>query len=413
MRFLGVHIMKKMSCLRQLLTVFALVYALQNTTVYAQAVGEPEFSSSGIVSSLSGQTGKLAPGSLITIKGTNLSGTGLTCQAPTDKQLPLELCGTVVSTDEIFDNDANNAFRLFSVSPEEIKLQVSYSTPARRQDLCVLHGKLAEAGDDDMEFCEEVVVKKQAPVIATTGTGAAGTSNFAVAFHKDGKAITTEAPALIGERFLLTATGLGASRPATADGSPAVANAKISKKPKAYLYAPDGKKVKVTVVDSEKLEKSVGLDNLELTVPRVPGVASDKVTNYQLQIYIGLRDNSNKAPFPIIGREVSGTLTPTPTPTNTPTRTPTVTPTGTLTPTPTVTPTGTLTPTPTVTPSTGAGRCIVPSARSFYFPKPLLQYLVYNPATELCLLEEIATGLETACPATSKIFCCGGICWIK
>lgn len=254
-----------------------------------------------ITSTLSGQAYKLAPGALITIKGENLSGSGTECTAPSNGALPTELCNTAVSTNRLFGD--KKYFRIFSVTPKEIKLQVPYKTLPGRHSLCVLHGSLSDFAGKDINAveprdCVRIKVSPQSPALAVD-------DGIVRATHEDGSAVNEASPASIGEKITIVASGLGKSNPATEDGVPALVGATV-RKPIARLGSNASKKKQeqVKVLRAEKRAGETGLDEIDIVVPRLTNLTADRVFKFSLQLRSG-NLASNKGSLPIVGSKPS------------------------------------------------------------------------------------------------------------
>jgi uncharacterized protein (TIGR03437 family) len=148
----------------------------------------------GIVNSAGFRPGSVAPGSLVSLFGTNLA---KTTSWASSFPLPTELGGTIV----LF-----NGIRapLLYVSPTQINLQV----PAE------LTGRTATA---TVMFTDGLA---GAAMPLSLASAAPGVFPGAVV-HADGKPLSATAPARIGETLLIFGTGIGAVRPVVNSGAPA------------------------------------------------------------------------------------------------------------------------------------------------------------------------------------------------
>ena len=148
----------------------------------------------GIANSAGFRPGSVAPGSLVSLFGTNLAKTTVWAGS---FPLPTELGGTIVLCNGI-------RAPLLYVSPTQINLQV----PAE------LTGRTATA----TVMSTDGLAGAAMPL--SLASAAPGVFPGAVV-HADGKPLSATAPARIGETLLIFGTGIGAVRPVVNSGAPA------------------------------------------------------------------------------------------------------------------------------------------------------------------------------------------------
>jgi uncharacterized protein (TIGR03437 family) len=169
-----------------------LLAALLTVAAWGQA---PSYTSAGIVNASDYSPGPFAPGSVISLFGSNLSRSAYALQA-SDIQFPY-LPTMLNYTQVIVDN---SPVALFYVSPTQINFMVP-------------------AGDGVGQMTVQVVREGLAgPVIALPVLNAAPAlfvwgANYALATHADYSLVTEAAPAQPGEIVVLFATGLGKTAP--------------------------------------------------------------------------------------------------------------------------------------------------------------------------------------------------------
>jgi uncharacterized protein (TIGR03437 family) len=140
----------------------------------------------------------VAPGSIISILGTNLAP-----DSETGPQSPLaQTLGNVM----VQVND--QYLPLFSISPQQINAQLS-SNFADGQYALTVH----QPGQADVSA--NFTVKRNAPGLFTNTIG---DQVFVSATHADGTSVTPDSPAVQGETITLLGTGFGPCHPAPLDG---------------------------------------------------------------------------------------------------------------------------------------------------------------------------------------------------
>lgn len=131
-----------------------------------------------------------APGSLVSIFGSNLANTTATA---TGAPLPRELSGTAVLVGTVFAP-------LLFISPTQINAQIPFEIPpgSTVNVLVWVNGRASAP--------EPLRVEATAPSLFTLGQTGVGT---AVASHSDSSLVTPESPAFPGEQISVLVTGLG------------------------------------------------------------------------------------------------------------------------------------------------------------------------------------------------------------
>lgn len=167
----------------------------------------PFFTAAGVVQAATQTAGALAPNTLATIYGTNLSWTthSLTAADLNEGTLPTSLDGVTVYVDNIPSN-------LIYVSPGQINFLIPYEIVASSVSVVVV--RQGVSGPYDANGNPSAVV----PLALTAPGFFEWNGNFAVAEHADGTLITPTSAAQAGEVVVLYATGLGRTSPDTASG---------------------------------------------------------------------------------------------------------------------------------------------------------------------------------------------------
>ncbi|MDP9053339.1 MAG: hypothetical protein M3N93_03430 [Acidobacteriota bacterium] len=178
-------------------TFFAASVSYADLTTASTA---PLYTAASVVQAASQTAGALAPNTLATIYGTNLSWTthALTAADLTSGTLPTSLDGVTVYMGNILCS-------LFFVSPGQINFLIPYEIVAQNVSLYIVRQGVA------------------GPVVNLRfAVGAPGffqwNGSFALAQHADGRLITASAPAQPGEVIVLYATGLGRTSPDLSSG---------------------------------------------------------------------------------------------------------------------------------------------------------------------------------------------------
>ncbi len=138
-----------------------------------------------------GSNGAIAPGSIVSIFGSNLAAAS---RAATALPLPTTLFDTSVTFNGVLAP-------LFYVSSSQINLQVPFETPTGTVTVQIQRG-------DQMTATQTVTVVPASPGIFTTLQG--GVMVGAILHGKDFTSVTPTSPAVAGETLSIFATGLGA-----------------------------------------------------------------------------------------------------------------------------------------------------------------------------------------------------------
>jgi uncharacterized protein (TIGR03437 family) len=155
----------------------------------------PFFTAAGVVQAATQTAGTLAPNSLVTIYGTNLSWTTQAVAVGDLRggSLPTSLDGVNVYADNLLSG-------LIFVSPGQINFLLPYEIVGSSVSLMIVR----------QGFASPTV---NIPLAIAAPGFFQWDGNFAVAQHADGTLITPAAPARSGETIVLYATGLGRTSP--------------------------------------------------------------------------------------------------------------------------------------------------------------------------------------------------------
>ncbi|MGO9258662.1 MAG: IPT/TIG domain-containing protein [Bryobacteraceae bacterium] len=237
------------------------VAAVLSIAAWGQA---PAYTAAGIVNASDYSPGPFAPGSVISVFGSNLSRSAYALQT-SDIQfpyLPTELNYTQVIVD-------NSPVALFYVSPTQVNFMVPATDGVGQMTVQVVR---------EGQFGPVVTlpVLNAAPALFVWG------SNYALATHGDYSLITAAAPAQAGEIVVLFATGLGKTAPNPGIGEIPTYSAPITNL-STLVVALAG-----TAVDP--------------TLIKYAGVSPDSAGLYQINLEIP----SNAPPNPVILVTVAG-----------------------------------------------------------------------------------------------------------
>lgn len=172
----------------------------------------PAYSAQSIVSGATQTVEALAPNSIATIYGTNLSfTTSSTSGTLPGSTLPNTLEGVTVYVNNI-------AAHLFFVSPGQINFLIPYEITPGTVSIAV--ARQGAAGPS-----VKIPLNSTAPDLfawsggaGTSATGLSNALNYAIAVHLSGALISPDAPATAGEIIVLYAAGLGRVNPDTTSG---------------------------------------------------------------------------------------------------------------------------------------------------------------------------------------------------
>jgi uncharacterized protein (TIGR03437 family) len=185
---------------------FAIVFSLLWPAGYALAdlssgSTPPVYTAASIVGAASQVSGTIAPNSIVTVYGANLSwNTSAVTSADLEgRDLPESLGGVTVYVNHL-------ASGIFYVSPSQVNFIVPYNTVGSTATIYLVR---------DGASGPHVTLP-----MATAAPGLfEWNGNFALAQHADGSLITEAAPAHSGEIVVLYATGLGRTSPDLFPGS--------------------------------------------------------------------------------------------------------------------------------------------------------------------------------------------------
>jgi uncharacterized protein (TIGR03437 family) len=187
--------------------VYALtVSGLSIVSLSAPSGRPPSFTSSGVINTASGKA-QLAPGALITIRGTNLADTATASGSP----LPRLLGGVCVTANEV-------TLPLLSTSPTQINAQLPTEFGTGRVTLTVRSTTLGQSSSG-----VQIPLDKTGPGVFAVDAGN-GTQVAALIHGSDFALVTPDYPAERDETIILYTTGLGPVDPSVATGDQASAN---------------------------------------------------------------------------------------------------------------------------------------------------------------------------------------------
>jgi uncharacterized protein (TIGR03437 family) len=204
----------------------------------------PSINRNGIVNTAS-YLPSAAPGSLITIFGSNLAGNG-----SGTPPLATMMGGACVTLN-------NTPLPLVLTSPSQINAQIPPNLAAGRYSLVVRSiDRLAAS------VATNLVVARYAPAVFVDEQGRPAI------YHLDGRQVTKDAPATRDERLVLYGTGFGATRPRLAPGAAAPAGqAAITDKAQVFFGNPGYRQAEMIVEWSGLMPGEVGVNQVLLYVP--------------------------------------------------------------------------------------------------------------------------------------------------
>lgn len=179
------------------LALFAISTALADLSTVSTA---PFYSAASIVHAATQTAEALAPNTIATIYGTNLSWTthAVSFRDLNGGTLPTSLDGVTVYANGIFCH-------LFFVSPGQINFLIPYDLVALSATIYVIRQGVGGPG-------VTIQLADTAPAFFEWN------GNFAVAEHADGSLVSSSAPARAGEVIVLYAAGLGRTAPDVPSG---------------------------------------------------------------------------------------------------------------------------------------------------------------------------------------------------
>jgi uncharacterized protein (TIGR03437 family) len=235
----------------------------------------PSYTAAGIVSAATQTAEPLAPNSIATIYGTNLSWTTYAIAASdvSNGELPTQLQGVTVLVNGIPCN-------IFYVSPGQINFLMPYEIT--------------------MSSAAVVVVRQGAagptvtiPMAVTSPAFFVWNGNLAVAEHANGSLITPQAPAQAGEIVVLYAGGLGRTSPDIASGQVVSAATSIRLLPELQILLNGSPCASGNILYAGLAPDFVGLYQINLQLPdNVPA-------NPEIQIAIGLQVSPASVQLPV------------------------------------------------------------------------------------------------------------------
>ena len=220
------------------------------TTFYATARPAPSIGGNGVVDAASYQVGKgLAPGSYISIFGTNLSDA---TEDLTTNFLPFSMCGVSVSFRSP-DGSQGWPGRLWYVSPSQINVQIPW-------ELEGLTSAQLTVNVADVSVPYTIPISPYLPAMFAYG------DNLAIAQEQSTyQLVTASNPAQPGQYIVIYANGLGAvdNPPLSGEATPAQPLASTLVKPTVTIGG-----VAANVLFSGLTPDSIGLYQIDLEVPQ-------------------------------------------------------------------------------------------------------------------------------------------------
>ncbi|HTA45127.1 MAG TPA: IPT/TIG domain-containing protein [Bryobacteraceae bacterium] len=188
--------------------IVGIILCLWGADYACPADNAPFFTAAGVVQAATQTAGPLAPNTIATIYGTNLSWStqAVTAADLNSGTLPTSLAGVTVYVNNMQSN-------LVYVSPAQINFLVPYEITATSATVIV--ARQGVAGPCGPDGKPSAIV----PLAVTAPGFFEWNGNFAVAEHADGSLITPDAAAQPGEIVVLYATGLGRTVPDSSSGA--------------------------------------------------------------------------------------------------------------------------------------------------------------------------------------------------
>jgi uncharacterized protein (TIGR03437 family) len=185
---------------RGLICAFAALTAVNTLADPVPSGNPPSYVAAGIVQAATQTAEPLAPNTIATLYGTNLSWDTYAAQASdiSNQDLPTQLEGVTVLVNGIPSN-------LFYVSPGQINFLMPYGIVASSAVVQVVRQGAAGPA---------VTI----PMAVTAPAFFVWNGDLAIGEHADGSLISPQAPAQSGEIVILFAGGLGRTSPDTASG---------------------------------------------------------------------------------------------------------------------------------------------------------------------------------------------------
>ena len=235
----------------------------------------PFYTAAGIVNAATQTTEALAPNTIATIYGTNLSWTTYAvAQADLDGgTLPTSLQGVTVYVNGISSN-------LYYVSPGQINFLTPYELTVSSATIQVARQGVAGP---------PVTV----PFAATSPAFFQWNGNIAVAQHADGSLISFSSPAQPGEVVVLYAGGLGRTSPDLASGKVPIMALSILDKPQLQILLDGAPCSPWNIWYAGVTPGFAGLYQINLTLPNTVG------PNPQIQVAIGAQSSPAGVQLPV------------------------------------------------------------------------------------------------------------------
>jgi len=208
--------------------------------------GTPAISAGGVVSAASysaASSSPVTPGQIISIFGSNFLAAGSAAAAT----LPLP-----TSLSNVAATACGRTIPLYTVTPGQINAQVPWECPSTGSM------QLTVTANAQTSAAQTVNLAPASPGIFTVGSSGSGDGAI---LHADNSLVSPANPAKGGETVVVYCTGLGATTPSFATGSPAAANATVNP-----VTASIGGKA-ASVVYSGMTAGLVGLYQVNVVVP--------------------------------------------------------------------------------------------------------------------------------------------------
>lgn len=256
------------------------------------ATAAAPLSVNAVVNSASMAAGPLAPGTLVTIKGSGFSDDEITASANGMQELPRKLGGA-----QVFFN--GTALPILSVSPTEVQFQLPYHLSGLSAGAIYVRSERAD-GSAELSKGTPIEIQSAAPGIYAFGgeepRGGLILHSQASGSSPAGAPVTTANPARAGETLLVWATGLGDVENAAAKaGSPL--NAADAPVANAIEAGVDGRAV--TVISSILPQGAIGVYEVRIQLP------DDMSSDPKAQLSLLENGNaSNTVIFPLQGAAI-------------------------------------------------------------------------------------------------------------
>jgi uncharacterized protein (TIGR03437 family) len=251
--------------------MFALPSANATTTLAPNA---PFFTTASVVQAATQTAETLAPNTIATIYGMNLSWTTQTVTAAdlNGGTLPTSLDGVSVFVQGLLSN-------LLYVSPGQINFLIPYELTASTVHILVARQGIAGPFGPDGQPSVTIQMAQTAPGFFQWN------GNFAVAEHADGSLISVAAPAQAGEIVVLFAAGLGRTVPDSSSGTVPRSAATILYFPEMQILLNGNPQPTTNIYYAGVTPGFAGLYQINLRLPDV------LPSNPEIQIVIGTQSS--------------------------------------------------------------------------------------------------------------------------